>query len=183
MILETERLILREIEKNDFEALHSFGSVLENVKYMSFGPNDEAGTNWFINDCIENSGKNPRVHYDIAFTLKDSGKLIGSGGIYLEDGLEQGFLGWILHKDFWKKGYMTEAGKAILNFGFGTLKLHRIHAWCNDDNYGSYRVMENISMRREGHFIKNQKGRPKIDPDWISTFQYAILMEEWANKS
>lgn len=180
MELKTDRLILREIEKSDFDAIHSFGSNLDNVKYMAWGPNDEGGTNWFIDDCIKHSQKDPRIHFDFAITLKDSKKLIGTCGIYIDQGSEQAKLGWILHKDYWKKGYMTEAGKALINFGFGELCLHRIYAEVFEDNYGSYRVMENIGMRREGHFIKNQKGRPNIDPDWISTYQYAILKEEWA---
>ncbi|NLJ16665.1 MAG: GNAT family N-acetyltransferase [Clostridiales bacterium] len=182
-MIETKRLILRNIEKDDFSAIQSYTSDIENVKYMSFGPNDESKTRNFINECLEHSKKEPRIHYDFAIILKDSGmgKMIGSCGIYLDEGLYQGFLGWILHKDYWKKGYMPEVGHALLELGFDKLNLHRIYAYCNDDNYGSYRVMEKIGMRREGHFIKNQKGREKIDPPWISTFQYAILKEEWEN--
>ena len=84
-------------------------------------------------------------------------------------------LGWILHRDHWKKGYGTELAGALIRFGFAELKLHRIIASCIADNYGSYRVMENSHMRREAHFIKNRFQRG----EWQDEFIYALLQEEW----
>ena len=97
--------------------------------------------------------------------------------------LTQGNLGWILHKDYWKQGYMSEAGQALLSFGFEKLKLHRIFATCNAENYGSYRVMENCDMRREAHFLKNRHGRKGIDNEWLDEYNYAILESEWFARS
>lgn len=183
MELKTNGLILREFKANDFSAVHEYASNIDNVKYMIWGPNDEKATKLFIDSCIQWQSKSPRLHYDFAVTLKSTGKLIGGCGIYLEGDLTQGTLGWILHKDYWKQGYMTEAAKALLSFGFEKLKLHRIYASCNIENYGSYRVMEKCGMRREAHFIKNRRGRKGIDAEWISEYIYAILDSEWITNS
>ena len=182
MELVSERLILREFSHADFQDVHAYSSNIENIKYMIRGPNSEEDTIEFLDDCIENIDKKPRKQYDFAVTLKENGKVIGGCGIYLNDSLEEGMLGWILHKDYWKKGYMTEAGKELVKFAFEDLNLHRLYATCDAENYGSYRVMENLGMRREGHIIKNRKFAGFTDV-WHDEFFYGLLQEEWINKS
>ena len=178
---ETKRLILREFSHADFEDVHAYASNLENIKYMIWGPNSEEDTIEFLDDCISNIDKNPRTQYDFAITLKENGKVIGGCGIYLNNELYEGMLGWVLHKDYWKQGYMTEAGKELLRFAFEDLKLHRLYATCDAENYGSYRVMENLGMRREGHIIKNRKFTGFKD-EWHDELFYGILYEEWAKR-
>ena len=179
--IETKRLILREFSYADFEDVHGYASNLENIKYMICGPNSEEDTIEFLDDCISNIDKNPRTQYDFAITLKENGKVIGGCGIYLNDTLDEAMLGWVLHKNYWKKGYMTEAGKELVRFAFEELKLHRLYATCDAENYGSYRVMENIGMRREGHAIKNRKVVGYKD-EYHDVLFYGILKEEWNEK-
>lgn len=175
--LSTERLVLREFNEKDFSAVHAYASDKENIKYMIWGPNTKEDTVEFLIECMENANKNPRRQYDFAVTLKETGRVIGGCGIYLNDKLDEVMLGWILHKNYWKKGYMTEAAKELLRFSFENLKLHRVYATCDANNYGSYKVMENIGMRREGHAIKNRKvvGFKEYHDELF----YAILEEEW----
>ncbi len=78
---------------------------------------------------------------------------------------------------------MSEAAKSLLSFGFDKLKLHRIFATCNVENYGLYRVMEKCGMCREAHFIKNRRGRKGIDADWLDEYVYAILETEWFSQT
>jgi len=181
--LETERLILRGFCKNDFEAVHSYASNIDNIKYMIWGPNDEHETKKFIQECIEWETKVPCLHYDFAITLKENGDLIGGCGVYLDEKLTTGMLGWILNKGYWKQGYMPEVGKALLKYGFEGLKLHRIYATCNADNYGSFRVMEKCGMRKEAHFVKNCYGRVGLEKQWYDQYHYGMVEEEWYNIS
>lgn len=162
--LITERLILRQLSKNDFSAVHSFGSNPKNVRYMSWGPNSEEQTKEFLHSA--KPGK------DFAVVLKDSSTLIGTCGIY-----DDGMLGWILHIDYWKKGYGTEIAAELIRYGFENLKLRRIWANCAADNYGSYRVMERNNMRREAHRKKAMWAR--VDKEWIDELEYAILNEDY----
>ncbi|MDF2821396.1 MAG: N-acetyltransferase [Clostridiales bacterium] len=177
--LSTKRLELREFQTSDFEDVHAYGSNIDNIKYMIWGPNNEEDTRNFLEECIGWAEKSPRLHYDFAITLKDSGQLIGGCGIYLNKDQTEGMLGWILHKDYWKQGYMPEVGKRLLKYGFEELNLHRLYATCNAENYGSYRVMEKIGMRKEAHFIQNRYGRVGSDNKWYDEFHYGMLSEEW----
>lgn len=178
MELISNRLILREFSHADFEEVHLYASNIENIKYMIWGPNTEEDTIEFLEECIENSNRKPRTQYDFAVVLKESGKVIGGCGIYLNETLDEGMLGWILNKNYWKQGYMTEAGKELVRFSFEDLKLHRLYSYCDSENYGSFRVMENLGMRREGHIIKSRKFTGYADK-YRDEFIYGILEEEW----
>ena len=177
--LITDVLLLRELREDDFEAVHAYTSNPDNVKYVTWGPYDKQGTKSFIEKCLERQNASPRTSYDLAITLKETGQLIGSCGVHLNDEMRQAVMGWILHIDYWMKGYMTEALKALLKFGFEDLKLHRMYAWCNTENYSTYRVMEKCGMRREATFLESRHGRPEIDKEWIDEHMYALLAEEW----
>lgn len=149
---------------------------------MTWGPYDEAGTRTFLKSVVERKSALPRTSYVFAITLMESGRLIGHCGIYLTDEGRQAVLGWILHQDFWNRGFMTESVNALLRFGFEELRLHRICAYCNTENGATSRVMEKCGMRREGAFQKSKRGRPAIDKEWNDEYMYAILDEEWRSK-
>jgi len=138
--LETERLILRKYKEDDFAAVHSYANCTENILYLPWGPNSEVDTRGFINHSIANAEKNPIDDYEYAVVIKETNALIGGCEISISGGQES--LGWCLHRDYWKKGYCTELGKALLKFGFEELNLRRITAGCHAENIGSYRVME-----------------------------------------
>jgi Acetyltransferases, including N-acetylases of ribosomal proteins len=178
----TERLILRPFTTEDADAVHAYASDIENVRYMLWGPNERKDTGEFIGECLRKEAETPRLAYDFAITLKSSGKLIGACGLYLNKEMTEGMLGWILHRDCWKRGYMPEAATALLRLGFEQLKLHRIYATCNVENYGSRRVMEKCGMRREAHFVKNRFGRVGTEKVWYDEYHYALLAEEWAKE-
>lgn len=169
--LETKRLLLRPLVPGDFDAVHSWASNPDNVRYMLFGPNTEEDTRIFLTTV--KPGK------DFAIALKD-GQAIGSCGIYPDSKNDTGELGWILHKDYWKQGYGTEIAAELIRYGFEDLKLRRICAPCAADNYGSYRVMERNGMRREG--LHKKKFWARVDKEWIDEAAYAILAEEYFSK-
>lgn len=175
--LETERLVLRKFGYGDFDAVHSYAGCVENITYMLWGPNSEEQTRQFINTAIESAEKEPCKNYQYAAILKTTGNLIGACDLAI-NGIEAE-IGWILHRNYWKQGFGTEMGKAMLGFGFEEHQLHRIVAHCDAENVGSYRVMEKIGLRREGMFIEGRpshKGSGKTYGDELS---YAILRDEW----
>jgi putative DNA primase/helicase len=97
--LETERLILRPFEENDFKAVHAYASVTENVQYMVWEPNEESHTKAFILQAIAKSKEIPCNNYQYAAVLKSSKKLIGAYNLaILSDGEAE--IGWILHRDY-----------------------------------------------------------------------------------
>ncbi|GHU74919.1 hypothetical protein AGMMS49992_17800 [Clostridia bacterium] len=108
---------------------------------MAWGPNDASATRAFLASA--------KVGKDFAVVLNDTGAVIGSCGIYPDAASDTGDLGWILHKNYHKRGYGTELAGALIKYGFTDLKMRRIIAPCAAVNYGSYRVMERNGMRRE----------------------------------
>jgi len=175
--LETERLILQKFTEDDFAAVHSYASCAENIIYVPFGPNSGEGTMAFIRRAIARAEESPCTDYQFAVVKKDEGKLIGECGLYLSG--EKWELGWLLHRDCWKQGYGTELGKALLDFGFAELNLHRITADCDAENTASYRVMEKIGMRREGLFLEARPANKLSDKKFGDELRYAILKDEW----
>lgn len=175
--IETNRLILRGFNVDDFEAVHSYASNAGNTMYMQFGPNSEDDTREFINQAIISTAKTPITHYLFAAELKETGKLIGECELQLET--ETPAIGWIVHRDYWRKGYGTEMGMALLKLGFEEHNLHRIIARCDEDNLGSTQLMTKIGMRREGLFLDNRKARAGSPRPYKDELIYAILQEEW----
>ena len=167
--LKTKRLLLRPLMTDDFDAVHSWGSNPANVRYMAWGPNTREQTRDFLSSV--KPGK------DFAVTLKETGAVIGSCGIYPDDANDTSDVGWILHMDYWKCGYGTELGIALIRYGFRDLKLRRIFAECAAANYGSYRVMEKSGMHREALFRKAFWAR--VDKEWIDRAVYSILAEDY----
>jgi len=170
MTLETLRIILRPLTPDDFEAVHSWARDPENTRYMAWGPNTEEDTRTFLSSTT--AGR------DFAVVLKETGKVIGSCGFTNIREDDTADIGWILHKDYWKRGYGTEICGELLSYGFRTMKLRRIVANCAMVNYGSYRVMERNGMRREGLHLKAFWAR--VDKEWIDQYEYAILAEEYS---
>jgi len=175
--LETKRLVLREFEDDDFASFHSYANCAENIVYVVWGPSTEEQTRAFISTAIKKANEVPCTNYQYAAVTKGGGKLIGGCNLTLFGGIAE--MGWFLHHDYWKQGYGTEIGKALLKFGFEELKLQRIQARCDADNIGSFRVMEKIGMRCEGLFPDSRPAHKLSDRKFSDELSYFILRNEW----
>jgi RimJ/RimL family protein N-acetyltransferase len=179
--LETERLILRELTLDDAEALNAVDGDPVVARWNGFEPPDLEGTRGYIASVIDAAGQSPRQFYTLALVTRTDNRLIGRCGI--DRGgpdLLDGMVGYCVHRDLWGQGYMTEAVRELVDFGFRELKLHRMWADCDPRNIGSWRVMEKVGMRREGHAIENYR---YPDGEWADTWFYAILNREWAARA
>ena len=115
-----------------------------------------------------------RTKYVFAIVLKSTNELIGNGLFSIRDN-ETGEIGYFFHPDYWGKGFGSETGKALIDFGFEKLNLHRIVATCDVENADSIKILRKLGMRQEGHFIKDQQ----IRGVWRDTLLFAILSEEF----
>jgi nucleoside triphosphatase YtkD len=174
--LETDRLILRRFRPEDWRDLHEYLSKEEVVQYEPYGVyNEEQSKQEAIN-----RSKNDAFW---AVCLKEDNKLIGN--IYFKQQEPKQFmtweLGYVFNSSYFGKGYATESCSAILEYGFNQLEARRIIAMCNPKNTASWRLLERLKMRREGHLIKNIyfKCDAQQNPIWSDTYEYAILSEEW----
>lgn len=176
--LETARLLLRPYTANDFKIAESWRNNPANSRYLNFEPGNEEQTREWRKRVTERALAEPRLSYDFAVELKNSGNVIGTCGVYCDSNFDTAGVAWLLHIDNWNKGYGTELGGVLLRFGFESLRLRRIIANCVAENHASYRIMERNGMRREATKIKSFWAQ--VDKQWIDEAEYAILAEEWS---
>ena len=170
--IETSRLLLRNFERTDWQAVHVYAGDLEVIQYMDWGPNSEEQTKQFIDLAIKSSQFNPRMDFELAIIHSDTNELIGGIGIHISNPRHrEGWMGYCLNRKYWGKGLATEAATSILSFGFTQLGLHRIYATVFPGNTASANVLKKIGMRHEGHF----RSHKLVRGNWRDSDQYAIL--------
>jgi [ribosomal protein S5]-alanine N-acetyltransferase len=174
--LTTPRLLLREFEEDDWRATHPYESDPEVVRYQSHGVRTPEESRDYIRRVRALAHEKPRRIYDLAVVLRDSHQLIGRCGMNITDPeLREATVWYVLDRSHWGRGYIPEATRALVDFGFGTLGLHRVWADCDPRNPASVRVMEKLGMRQEAHFRENAF----IKGEWCDSLIYAILDREW----
>lgn len=92
-----------------------------------------------------------------AVTLAGEGNLIGSVRLRIDDSHARGELGFWIARSCWGRGYGTEAVRAVIEYGFLTLGLHRIYGMHFSRNPASGRVMEKCGMLHEGRLHEHIK--------------------------
>lgn len=149
MEIETERLRLRMIKKEDADDLHRIFNIPGFGRYFpeGFQPSRDS-TLVTIGRFLEQWTL--RRHGVWILEKKDeSGKMFGYCGLrFLPDTQEVEIL-YGADKGYWGRGLVTEAARATLRFGFEHLKLDRIIAVTHTENIGSRRVMEKCDMKYE----------------------------------
>lgn len=113
-----------------------------------------------------------------AITLPPEGTLAGAAGLTISPGLAQAELGYWIAVPFWGRGFATEAARAVVDFGFEKLGLHRIQARHFTRNPSSGRVLQKLGMRLGG--LHHQAVR-KWDV-YEDVALYAILVSEWGRE-
>lgn len=176
MIITTKRLVLREIEEQDWLPVLAYQSDPRYLRYYDWAERTEQDVHAFVRMFIAQREAEPRTKFQLAITLASNGQLIGNCGIRKKTpDAQEADIGYELDPRYWGRGYVTETARAMLAFGFRELALHRIWAWCIAENVASTHVLEKIGMRQEGHLRQNEwmQGR------WWDTLLYAILEHEW----
>ncbi len=140
--LETSRLILRPLTVDDAEAIFKWAGDPRVNKYMIYPlyKSKEEAKPW-IETLYEDEKK-----LDYGFVLKETGELIGSGGLYYHEDIDVWSVGYNLAFDFWKHGYTVEAIEKIIDYAKSKYQVRAIAGTFAIGNYGSMRVMEKLGM-------------------------------------
>lgn len=179
MMLVTERLILREFEEKDWEAVYAQRSDSETERYNPGGIQSEQQCREQVQRAMEAARQHPRRQYRLAVTLTVTGEVVGGCRLHiLHADLREGEIGYGIRRQEWRQGYATEVATTLLTFGFEQLGLHRICADCHPDNVASWRVLEKAGMRREGWLRENRA----VQTGWWDTLLYAALDHEWKER-
>lgn len=144
--IETERLVLRVRTVADAEDIFDYASL-------------------------------PEVAYPAGYgiVVKGTDKIVGSVDFnhrHEDDVLE---IGYTLHPDYWGRGYVPEAARALIDLAFKDLGLHKIQLTCFGYNLQSQRVAEKLGFTLEARI----RDRKDAQGNCCDDLRYALLKSEW----
>ncbi|MGD6967487.1 GNAT family N-acetyltransferase [Rossellomorea vietnamensis] len=173
--IDGERIYLKELEQSDWRGVHSYASHELSSRYQVWGPNTEEESITFVKLAVEDGRRKPRTRFIFVIIHQGDDKVIGAVELTIKDIHNgAGAIGYIIHPDWWRNGFATEASKLLIHYGFRELKLHRIQATCNPENIASIKVLEKIGMTREGRM----RDHLKMKEGWRDSLLYSILEDD-----
>lgn len=141
--IETKRLIIRNLKSDDYLDAYKWCSDPIVNEYMLYPlyTNPEDVRKW-----IESIDVDDLNTYDLGFELKDTGELIGSGGLYYKPQRNAWSMGYNLRRDMWGKAYVPEAMEALIAYVDKTRGIEILEGEFCVGNYKSQRVMEKLGL-------------------------------------
>jgi ribosomal-protein-alanine N-acetyltransferase len=155
-VLETGRLILREINPGDANLLFNYYSNAQVMQYRGAPCYQSVSEAYeLITDFANQYKARTGLRWGIAFKEKPM-ELLGTAGLKnIHSQHLRGELGYELNPGFWNRGLMTEALRKLTAFCFSDLQLHSIEANIAPDNTASERVLQKLGFVKEAHFKEN----------------------------
>ena len=173
--VETERLLLRRLTEDDADEILALRGNPEIMKYiprpLATTREDALAHIALILEKIEN---NTGINWGI--TIKGNSKIIGIIGFHLiQPENHRAEIGYMSLPEFNGKGYITEAIKAVVAYGFEQMNLHSIEAVIDPDNIASERVLQKNGFVKEAHILENELW----DGKYWDTVIYSLLKRNW----
>lgn len=156
MIIETERLSMREMCQSDYNALCK---ILQNeeVMYAYEGAfSDKEVQEWLDKQIMRYKTDGFGLY---AVILKENGEMIGQCGLTLQDfnGNQILEVGYLFQKAYWHRGYAIEAASACKEYAFTVLNANEVYSIIRDTNISSQKVAERNGMVKIGVFTKHYR--------------------------
>lgn len=169
MKIETERLLLREYTLHDFDTLYEILSDPETMRHYPKPFDEECVRGW-----IEWNLQNYKEYgFGLwAVVLKETGDFIGDCGITIQniDGQLLPEIGYHIHKKYWRRGFGSEAARAVRDWAFINTSYDRLYSYMKYTNVGSYSTAAAIGMRKIKEYPDEKNG---------ISYAYAISRNEW----
>lgn len=155
IILETERLLLREFSPEDGFHFYHLNNDPEVIKYTG---NNAFETLEEANDFIINYPDYRRYGFGRwAVILKETDEFLGWCGLKFENEKDEIDLGFRFYKKHWGKGYATESAMACVNYGFTELKIKEIVGRAYIENRASIIVLKKCGLNFVENFIYDNR--------------------------
>jgi len=179
MILETERLILRDYTIEDKECYYKLKNDKETMYYLQdimLNSIEEAEEDF--NLVLTDIASENRQYYFFHMELKSTKEQIGSIGYSVIDDTPVGKLvhaGYFTYPRYWNNGYVTEALRRVLDFAFHENNVYRVTTGCLQENQGSEKVMQKCGLIKEAEHIDWEWHDGKLK----TRLEYRMLRNEW----
>lgn len=178
-MLETDRLILRGFQKDDFDLIYNIYSDPGILRYTPFDTMTMDQADQHLEKIIAEWDENPRFSYEMAVIQKGTGVGIGRSHILIDPETDTGMIGWMLLKPYWGMHYATEVTGELIRYCFEELSLHRVNAVCHPENIASWTVLEKCGMRREALLKEKCRYTKNGIVTWQDELEYAMLRSEY----
>lgn len=159
LILETDRLLLRELRFSDADAFFAMDNNPNVHRYLWNKPTQK------IEETIEIIAFVRKQYVDngigrFAMISKETNAFIGWAGLKFNTEMvnnKTNFydIGYRLDEKFWRKGYASEASFAWLQYAFETMKIKTMEAAAHSENVASNRILQNIGMQMTEQYLED----------------------------
>ena len=169
MVIETERLQLREYRQDDLDALYEILSDPVTMQHYP-KPYDAAGTQRWLDWSFDNY---KTYGFGLwAIILKETGTFIGDCGITMQpiDGQQLPEIGYHIHKNFWRNGYAKEAATAVRDWAFENRNFDSLYSYMKYTNVASYSTARSLGMEKIKEYPDEKDG---------ILYVYRITREKW----
>ena len=174
--LETDRLVLRVRTVADAEAIFDFASRTEVSYPAGFPPvktlEDEI---YYLEQILPERNEKDNLPAGYGIVVKGTDKVIGSVDFPRRHGDDVLEIGYTLHPDYWGRGYVPEAARALIDLAFKELNLHKIELSCFGYNLQSQRVAEKLGFTLEARI----RDRKDAQGNRCDDLRYGLLRSEW----
>lgn len=172
MKIETERLFLREMAEDDFEALYKVLSDSDIMQHYPYEFDEAQVRNWILRNM---------ERYGIfgfglwAVCLKETGEMIGDCGLTMQliNGQIKPEIGYHIRADHQRKGYAKEAAIAVRDWTFSHTPFNIVYSYMKYTNEPSSRTAMSYGCKQVDEFADEVNEITKV---------FAITRETWANR-
>jgi len=174
-VLTTERLVLRRPRLSDAAAIFAeYAQDLEVTKYLIWRPHREIKeTVDFLAGCLARWESGEELTWGL--TRKDGDRVIGMVACRVRG--HAGDIGYVLARHYWRRGYATEAVRAVVEWVASVEPVFRVWAVCDTANAASARVLEKVGMSREG-VLRRWIMHPNVSSEPRDCFVYSMVRGE-----
>lgn len=175
--IRTERLDLRVFGPGDLDAVVAFALQPDAQRYVDGRPRDRHDCKAALDAmCRQVSLNRPGDAVAMALSRREDGRVVGQVSIIWHDATaSQGELRVVLSPLYRRRGYASEAARAVMDLGFSHFSLHRIFARCDARNSAAAKMMRKLGMRLEAHYREHAL----FQGEWDEELHFAMLDREW----
>lgn len=177
-MFESNRLIYRKLNHNDFKLFYELYSDVNVMKYAYLDriESQEEANQVFSKILLSQDNQNEGTQYvviikntNIAIGIVDYEVILNheNGGIYE--------VGYFIKPEYWGQGFGTEMASSLIDYLFVNSNIHKVVASCNFNNKVSENIMIKLGMKKEGVFKKVRFKNNR----WEDEIKYGLLKEEW----
>ncbi|MBR6766603.1 MAG: GNAT family N-acetyltransferase [Clostridia bacterium] len=173
--LDTARLRLRKLTMQDAHDIYHYSKDYEVARHVLWDAHRSIGeSRAYLRFMLRKYRMREPASWGIEYLA--TGEIIGTiGFMWIQTDNASAEVGYSLSRDYWNRGIMTEALKAVIEYGFSALNLNRIEAQHETTNPASGSVMRKCHMQKEGTLRSRlmNKGR------YVDVDLYAILRKDY----